>query len=93
MTQFNPIFGAALPGAIAQQQLAAQKTQHIRRQQAAARNIAATGDRLEHAVENVDIISAVSDDKPRDQKPPNKQKKRRPQSLPADEPPHVDVKA
>jgi hypothetical protein len=93
MIPLNPISGAALPGAIAQQQLATDKTRHIRRQQAARRNIAAAEDNHLHTVENAEAVTPVKDEGQR------QQKERRPSHhAPQDdaesdqeEPPHLDV--
>ncbi|HEX8916384.1 MAG TPA: hypothetical protein VF796_28795 [Humisphaera sp.] len=91
VTQFNPILGAALPGAMAQGQLAADKTRQLRRQQQAARKIAAVGDSFEHAVENVDAVTPVSDEKQREEGQGRRQSKKRRED-PGDAP-TVDVRA
>ena len=94
MTPFNPITGAALPAALAQQQLAADKTRQVRRQQAAQRHLAAAADAFEHTVENTEAISAIHDEQQHEQ--PRRQRharrKRKAEDNASDgEPPHIDV--
>jgi len=92
MTPFNPISGAALPAAQAQQQLATDKSRQIRRQQAARRNIAAAVDQFEHAVENAEAVAEIHDEQQR-QTPDRRRQGRRPKASQeeTDEPPHLDV--
>src|SRR5688500_17283605 len=97
MTYINPITGATVAAAPVQQaQLAADKARQVRREQAAARNAAATGDRFEPTVENAEAVSAVHDEQAKGQ-PQQRRSKRRPH--PADRPDegtgesHVDVRA
>jgi hypothetical protein len=92
MTPFNPISGAALPAAQAQQQLATDKTRQIRREQAARRNIATAIDHFEHAVENAEAVAEIHDEQQR-QTPDRRKDRRRSKSDKGsdEEPPHLDV--
>jgi hypothetical protein len=92
MHYINPISGAALAAALAQEQLAAEKNRHIRRQQSLQRNVAASADRFEHAVENAEEISPVHDEQDR-RPPPRKPPDHHQADEDADgqEPPHIDV--
>lgn len=93
MTYFNPISGAVLPGALAQQQLATEKTKQLRRTEAARRNVATGGgDHFEHTVESAEAVSPVSDEKPREE-PSGKQLRRNKSKKNGDKSPHLDVKA
>ena len=97
MTFINPITGAALPAAQAQERLAADKVRQIRRQQVARRVTApSAADRFEHVVESAEAVSPVGDDLPRDrqQPPPRRQPRKQQSKQPGSpgEPPHIDVR-
>ena len=98
MTYINPITAATVAATPTQQaQLAADKARQIRQQQAAARNIAASGDRVELTVENAEAIAPVGDEPPRE--PPPRQRKPRSKTPEGDdegddsEEPHIDLRA
>jgi len=91
MTQFNPITGAILVNQQAVTRQSAAQTEHIKRAQALAKNIAASGDRFEHEIESTEKIDATHDDN---------QKKQQQNQHDPDEPdtkdddddqPHVDL--
>ena len=67
MTFINPISGAALPAAQAQERLAVDKARQLGRQQVARRVTAASAaDRFEHVVENAEPVSPAQDERRRD---------------------------
>lgn len=86
MTYINPISGTAMAQAVQQEQLAADKTRQLRRQQDVKRNVAAAMDHFEHAVENTEEVAPVQDEKPR------QQQQRRQKKKPGDDQmPHIDL--
>jgi hypothetical protein len=94
MIPINPITGAALPVALAQQQLATDKVRQVRREQVARRNVAAAEDIFLHTVENAEAVTGVNADGKREQ--PNRQPQHRhseeDDAAPDDqEPPHLDL--
>jgi hypothetical protein len=93
MTDFNPLAGAILGSAQAQQQIDATKNRQSRRAQALRKNTAAEGDRFEHQVDSAEELPPVGDD-PEENPPQDHRHNRRPRrNRDADDPPHLDVKA
>src|SRR5688572_3046828 len=97
MTYINPITGATVAAAPAQQaQLAADKARQVRREQAAARDAAATGDRFEPTVENAEAVSAVHDEQAKGQPRKRPKPRQRIDGQPDEEDgggSHVDLRA
>ncbi|MCW2763549.1 MAG: hypothetical protein JWR85_3750 [Marmoricola sp.] len=91
MTYINPISGTAMAAATQHEQLAADKSRQIRRQQNVTRNVAAT-DRFEPVVENAEAISPIHDEAPRQQDPKKKRSTKNAdiEGLPNDEA-HIDL--
>ncbi|QOV91864.1 hypothetical protein [Humisphaera borealis] len=92
MTYINPISGTAMAGAAQQEQLSADKTRQLRRQQQVKRNVAAASDHFEHSVENAEEVSPVQEDKRRQQQggTGSRKKQRKPDE---GDLPHIDTTA
>ena len=92
MTDFNPIAGAILGSAQAQQQANVQSTQRVRARQMLAKNTAASEDQFEHQVESPEELTAIHDEPHQNM---NRQKKpgSPPPSEEEDEEPHIDLQA
>jgi hypothetical protein len=92
MDYINPITGAVLPAAIAQQQAATAKVRQIRQQQVARRNVAADGDSFVHVVENAEEVAPTHDEQQREGQPGQQPPRgRKDDEHPDDDEPHVDV--
>ena len=90
MTDFNPLAGAILGSAQAQQAMGTEKQRQVRRAQVASKNAGASGDRFEHEVESVEELHPVQDEEQQDQRKDDSRKRRQDQDEPE---PHIDVKA
>jgi hypothetical protein len=91
MTDFNPLAGAILGSAQAQQVLGTEKERQVRRAQIARKNVAASADKFEHQVESAEEIHPIDDgEQGRDPAKQNPQK-----HLPDQDEtePHIDVTA
>jgi hypothetical protein len=91
MTDFNPLAGAILGSAQAQQLVANEKQRQLRRAQALRKNVASGGDHSEHEVESTEELHPVDDgDKGKDGSKENRREHRGDQEKTQ---PHIDVKA
>ena len=94
MTPLNPLTPAILQSQSLQRTQSASKNQQIRKGQVLARNVAATDDTFEHAVESTDRVDPSHDQDP--QKNPQQRRggKREEKSDVDDEqPPRIDLTA
>ena len=98
MTFINPISGAALPAAQAQERAAADKVRQVRQQQVDRRVVAASAaDRFDHVVENAEAVSGARDEGSRDGRRPPPRRRRPAKDTPQEHdgeppPPHIDVR-
>ncbi|MFI5379744.1 MAG: hypothetical protein ACHRHE_10635 [Tepidisphaerales bacterium] len=87
MSQINPFTWVVQQGQVQQKQ-AATKERQVRRVQNLARNVALTGDQLEHQVESADAIRQAEDHDPN-----LPERRRAKQHKDKDEPPKLDIRA
>jgi hypothetical protein len=92
VTDFNPLAGALMGGAQAQQQVDVEKQRQLRRAQALRKNVALQDDQLEHQVESSEEISPVHDESEGKSGGGDKHPGHPPKH-PDNSHPHVDVKA